>query len=352
MRQPRAPQLSILGTLLLVALCAVPLSAEETSPRDPVIQGVLDLLSAEVSEEVVLKWLDASAGKPAVPSAADLVALAEAGASDALLGRLLDRASAPVPPAGTRPNQTPSQGAPAPATPAPATPAPTTPVPATPVPATLAPVRAPAKADPAAQPIGEVPVQFSMSYVPHFFEDEPTWDLYVYLDGRPLTYVGDSSVIDVNTLEFRQYLVPGRHVLRVTQERHVRGRRGDLRHEVRVADLEWSFDLAEAMPAEVEIRFRQSFLSQSDPLSFRFEQGAKIDVDEDRGGTPDGWPELCETIETMLDGEPSRSERRRLSKCVRWGDLWPDLDVPPRDEVREALARFDYRPVPKSGRLD
>ena len=73
-----------------------------------------------------------------------------------------------------------------------------------------------------------------------------------------------------------------------------------------------------------------------------------------QGGDPEDWPLVCEEIEANAeDGEQlGRSLRSLLDDCTRWPDLWSGLDVPPRDEVREALAMFLYRPVPKDQPLD
>ncbi|MEM9554208.1 MAG: hypothetical protein AAGC60_08105 [Acidobacteriota bacterium] len=311
-------------------------AAEEPIERDPILQDIIDMLEAKLSEDLIREWLTAYGKKPGVPTAADLVALRDAGASDQLMSYVLESGRRPEPPAAPS----------APAAPA----APTAQAPAAPVARDTAPAPAAGETEAGAAADETVLVSFRLAYSPNVPDGEPEWDLYVYLDGKPLSYVAPRGLLGGDRLEFQKRLAPGRHVLRVTREQH-QERRDRWRHRARVAGDDIAFTLRPGAAATFELSFGQSLLSFDDPLSYRFVQGDTVDVREDFGGNPDRWAEICEEVETELEGEPSRGERRRLADCRRWSDLWPGLDVPPRAEVREAMARFGYRPVPKTESL-
>ncbi|MEL7060148.1 MAG: hypothetical protein AAGN46_09005 [Acidobacteriota bacterium] len=310
--------------LLIISLLSTPLAAQDTvvEPTDPVLRDVARMLEADVSEDIVRQWLSSSTRRPAFPDADDIVALKRAGASDELLTHLLDLAATPPPPAP-----------PAPPAPSPEAPPAAEPPPA----ATLT--------DPLDDV--EVPVRFELTYVPFVLEDEEEWDLMVYLDGKPLSIVPSSTIFRPQELEFRYFVAPGRHTLRVMRERHVEGRR-EWQHWAYAAGSAFSFEVADnGAPAEVELIFKQNVLSISDPLSFRFSQGRNVVVIEDQGGNPEDWIELCEEKETR-----PQTNRSRAQRCVTWESWWAPVQVPPRHEVRRALALFDYRPVPRDQDLD
>ena len=99
---------------------------------------------------------------------------------------------------------------------------------------------------------------------------------------------------------------------------------------------------------------RLAFGPSEGPLSYRFVQGRTVEVIEKQGGDPEDWPLVCEEIEANAapGKELKKSLRRQLDDCRRWTELWGDLEVPPRDQVREALALFRYRPIPRDQPLD
>ncbi|MEM7355806.1 MAG: hypothetical protein AAF657_33630, partial [Acidobacteriota bacterium] len=353
--------------LLLTVSAAAPANAEPIA--GPVLDEVQQMLQAEMSEEIILRWLAAQTERPRHPEAADLIALKEAGASDALLAHLMDlaaesastsapaRPQEPAPPskpiASTRPTTTAPPPTPVPTTkPAPA-PEPTAPA-ATAAPAPAATATPEALAGPSAD--GEVPVRFEMSYRPDLDEDDDEWGLYVYINGEPLTYVESSNLLDSSKLSFRRFLEPGQHVLRVTQERHEKRWGDKWLHAARMSKADFPFTLAADRGAEVTLQFRQpqfAFGSWKDPLSFRFVQGQNVQVTEDVGGDPESWVAVCEEIEANAQGgELRRSLRKQLDGCQRWPELWGERQVPSRDEVRRALALFEYRPVPVDQPLD
>ncbi len=356
-RLPMAALLAILLVTILPLLGSASPAAAET--EGGILEEVRKMLEAGMSESIVLKWLDGSDEKPPRPSAAELIGLKEAGASDELLDRLLELAGedarsapAPAPPVAESPAVTPAPARPAAPRVPDARPAPTpAPAPASP-PAASAPSAAPT---PGAS--SEIPVYFELTYSPDFDDEEDEWGLYVYINGEPLSYVPAGSLLSSRRLRFRHFMEPGPHVLRVAQERHEQGWGNRWLHAARMTELELPFQLASGERADVELKFRQTKLAfgrTGGPISFRFVQGKNVEVVEKQGGDPEDWPLVCEEIEANVeDGkELKKSLRRELDDCQRWAAIWNGLEVPDRDEIREALALFDYRPIPKDQPLD
>ena len=334
-------------TLAILLMAAMPVTAE---PQSDVLEEVQAMLEAEMSEPIIVQWLEGSDRKPRRPSASELIALKQAGASDELLAKLLELAgetagvSQPAAPAAaTKPTTT----ATAPA-------AVERPTAVAPAPAIETPVaRTPAETSESAT--GEVPVYFEVTYLPDF-DDEEEWWLYLYVDGKPLTYVPAGSIVEAKTLRFREYFPPGVHTLRVAQEQHVERKRGGWSHAARVSELVLPLTLEPVERVDVQLKFRQTRFNlglSEGPISYRLVQGRYVKTIDKQGGDPEDWPLVCEEIEANAeDGKLNRSLRSLLDDCTRWPDLWPGLEVPPRDEVREALEMFLYRPIPKDQPLD
>lgn len=271
------------------------------------------MLEAEVSETVILRWLDTGGRRPASVSSQELIDLKRAGASEALMEKLLERAGEPAP-------------APAPAAPSPAR---------------------------TNDPSGAVPLRVHLQYQPLYEEDEEPWDLFVYLDGNLLARV-EGPVVSAfaRPLIFDGSLPPGSRVVRLVQERH-RLRTGGWRHEARVAPESFSFTLQPGEPARLEIQVRQVKLALRQPpapLSFRLVQGERTVAESGQvGKAPETWPPLCEEIEANPEPgqRPALPIRRELERCVRWAGLWPGMaGIPTREAVRAELERYRFRPVP------
>jgi hypothetical protein len=313
--------------LLCVAtlLGAVPPAAAEP---EGIYADVIRMLEAELSEEVIVNWLEGDEREIPEASADDLIGLKAAGATDALLDKLLELSRRGTPP------EAPKQAAPA--TPAEQGPEP----PATPA---VAPARSP-----------DSLVSFRLAYVPPKVDfDDELWDLYVYLDGEPLAYVPpNTSFLDRgDALEFRQRLEPGTHRLVVTQEKHERQSRKKWRHSARVSAQAFDFEVEPGYDGEVELSYNEGLLGSSSggPLTFRFLQADRVTEKESAGGRPESWRLVCEEIEANVapGKKPGRSVESQLEGCVRWGELWEGGEGPSRDQIREALAAFDFRPVPR-----
>jgi hypothetical protein len=297
---------------------------------DQVVQEVLRMLQAKVSEPVILHWLDTSGQRPAAVGSREIVELKRAGASDPLMTKLLDLAAERA--AAEQPTGPPAAGA-RPAAPGPA---------AAPAPAVPAAV--------AAAPGHAANMHWRIAYHPNFGADDERWDLYVYLDGRYLAAVKSPIVSLLDPpVEFDRSLAPGHHVLRVVEERHLRkfGRDG-WTHAAKVAPAALAFDVAPDAAGRVELRCETR--PRGGPLSLRVTQGdAELARAEPAIAQPDDWPRLCEEVTAGQPAgrRPSGSARGSLGSCLHWADLWPGVNAPPsRDAVRADLERRGFRPDP------
>ena len=313
--------------LLAVTLCFAAVAwaddakAVTSDGADPVLAGVVDMLQADLPQDVIMQWVNA-APAPRLPSAQEMIELRRAGAGDPLLGLILQRAgqgtadsSAGRAPQAPRPRATPTR---------------------------------PAAPSPKLSAVDElVRTAFKVSYDPYVPEDVEEWDFFLYLDGKPLSYVPRAGLLGTKALEFVHLTSPGPHRLRLTRERHQKTRRG-VEHEARVSDVVIDLDLKPGLPAEVEVRFDQTVLRSKNPLSYSVSQGAEHRAEAKLGGDPEAWPEICEDVErTPAAGKRDASRQRRLEGCVRWASLWTPAGTTERHDVLDALSRFEYRPIPR-----
>jgi hypothetical protein len=370
------PMLAMAGQAALAAQDAAASARDEerTEGRpaaerrlDPVVEEVVRMLASQVPEPVIVRWLGKSGRRPAAVGSDDLIALRRAGASAELLDKLLDLAGpAPAPAPSSPAPSSPAPSSPAPASPAPATlprvaaPAPASPPPPAPPPVPAAPaaagapsVAAPAPAPPPAAADGSVRVRFNVEYRPYFGEDDERWNLFVYLDGRYLASVRPGPIaLATSPLSFERSLAPGRHLVRLLEERHLKRPLGrGWEHQARVAPAELAFELRPGAAATVEIGLHEVTLRRkAGPISLTASQGDAAPASL----TPEvpaaaRWPQLCEEVESGQPAGkgPSAAERRQLEHCLRWADLWPGTaDLAPRDRVRAALERQRFSPGP------
>jgi hypothetical protein len=349
---------------------------------DAVVQEVVRMLQAKVSEPVIVHWLDTSGRRPEAIGSREIVELKRAGASDPLTTRLLDlSASKSAPGEGPAASAPPK---PVPTAPAPGARAPGQPAATVPSSAVAAPSQEGAAAAPAARaeapasaagpasaastpaPAGSTPVaaetaargapgqaanvHWRIAYHPNFGPDDERWDLYVYLDGRYLARVKAPVVSLLDPpLEFDRALAAGHHVLRVMEERHLHnfGRSG-WSHAARVAPAVLAFDLAPAAAGRVELRCETG--QRGGPLRLRVTQGdAEVAKATPAAPEPDAWPPLCEEAAAGRSAgrRASGSAGREPASCLRWTDLWPGVPAAPsRDAVRAELERHDFHPDP------
>jgi hypothetical protein len=294
--------------------------ASEPIALDGVVADVVRMLEAKVSERVVVHWLETSGARPTSVGSREIVALGHAGASDALIDRLLDLAAQKTP--------------------------------ATPPPIALPPTGAsPAAVEGQAAPGHAASFHWSVAYHPDFGADDERWDLYVYLDGRYLAWVKSPIVSLIDPpLHFDRSLPPGHHVVRVVEERHLRRLGGSSwTHEARVAPAALAFDVAADAAGSVELRVEGH--PRRGPIGLQVTQGEGAPVKvEPAVSLPDAWPALCEEVTAgkAAGHEPSRAARRELASCLHWADLWPGVAAPPpsRDAVRAELERRGFHPDP------
>ncbi|MEM1179429.1 MAG: hypothetical protein AAGM22_13850 [Acidobacteriota bacterium] len=358
--------IAALGCLWLSGVC--PAAAE--SIGDPVLDGVVELLAAEFSDVVILDWLGTTEDQPRPPSARDLVALRKAGASDAIIQGVLaaarGEASVPAAPPSVPPAAPAVSGHGVSAEVEAAT---ANPAVVRPDPPAAAQRRAPPSAagDPrdfslgtrpfttpprseAAELVprgrGAVSARFTLSNVPYWLEDEEPWSLFLYMNGEPVTFISEGTLLSERPLRFTQLLKPGRQRLFLFHEQHDGD---DGMHYSKVLPDPIEFDLEPGGTAEIEVAFKQTVISPNRPISFRVSQnGRLVDEASDLGGSVEGWNWLCEDLERTLEGKRDS----RLGDCVRWRDLWVGYpDGPTRTQVIQAFSNFDFRPVPRDQNL-
>ena len=335
---------------ILVLLCvALPAGAEET------LESVSRMLRAGISEAVLLDWLQDAPPPAKRLGAEQLIELQTLGASDAVLRRLLELSRQ----GGEAFAAEPKAESPPPSAPEPKTPSrPPAAEPKAPSGPPSAPPVTEARIAPPPPTGAEARVRFTLRYAPEYEEDSEEWDLFLYLDSRPLTLVpAASNIFSRKALEFERSFSPGLHRLEVVLERHARRGPSTWFHAARAAGVGLPLDLAPGSVTEVELSFSERHLGFSGgggPLSYRALRGDEVlELRERFGGDPDDWRPICEEIESNRKPGKKlpRSQRRELESCVAWKDLWPDVAEPmPRATVREKLALFGYRPVPKEAR--
>ncbi|HXO27342.1 MAG TPA: hypothetical protein VOA80_08370 [Thermoanaerobaculia bacterium] len=331
-------------------------AAAREATLDAVVQEVLRMLHAKVSEPVILHWLATSGQRPAAVGSREIVELQRAGASDPLMTRLLDLAARqpsprPAPQPAPEHAAEPSTGTAGAAAGAPAPQAPPSPA-AAPVPPGAA---APAAAS--TPPEHAASMHWRIAYHPNYGADDERWDLYVYLDGRYLAAVKAPTVSFLDPpVELDRSLAPGHHILRLAVERHLRklGRSG-WTHEAKVAPAALTFEIAPDAAGAVELRCETRL--RGGPLTLRVTQGdAELAREEPAIAPPDAWPCLCEELTAgQAAGKGARlsspsspsslgGSRSKLSSCLHWADLWPGMEAPPsRDAVRADLERRGFR---------
>ncbi|MEM8962022.1 MAG: hypothetical protein AAGD38_11110 [Acidobacteriota bacterium] len=315
--------------------------------EDPIIDGVIAMLGAEVPESVIQNWLDTTRTLPRRPTPQDVIALKEAGASEALMQQVIELSSKAMPPVAVAPPQAAPQAAPTGIETVVVPPPGTTPPTTTTTPST-----------PGDPEDTEVLVRFELEYVPFIDDeqDEEPWPMFVYVDGKPLSVVTPGAHVALGSggsgLRFQRKLEVGHHIIHVTLERH-QEEDGRWTHETIVAGETFGFELEPGITADVKLTFREPMFAVAQgfrgPIDFRFLQGDQVLSRSDVGGRPDQWRELCEDIEANIQGgEMSRSQRNALLRCVRWDTLWAGVEAPPRSEVLEYLELFDFKPVPRN----
>ncbi|MGB3561658.1 MAG: hypothetical protein WBH85_19235 [Thermoanaerobaculia bacterium] len=333
--------------LIGIWLLVVPFTAhadqggDEAPGMDPLVAQVVEMLGAGVDEEVISQWLASTDRRPTDVGAQGLIALTQAGASRELMGQLLELVAVASP----DPKSAPEPLAPV------LVPPPTDErrsVPAVPEPDSEA-------AYPAASIDTPADVLFLLGYKKTVTQEpEPDspppapWTVYAYLDGELVAWVTDSLAGE--PVRATRLLSPGRHLLRVTQERHIqRGQRWI--HESRVAPNLIAFDVVPGEEMEVEIKFQGHWIYRASrgPLTFAVRRGFQTVVaDGPTGGDPSQWQPVCEDVEANFaeaDKVP-RLYRRDMARCTPWSTLWNGAgEQMSRTELLAEMGKSDFQPT-------
>jgi len=306
------------------------------------VSQVLQMLRGGVTEPVIMAWLEKSGKRPAAVSSGDLVALHQAGASEQLMKWLVQSAGAPSPEPATAAPAVPA-APPAAAAAAPAA------APAAAAPAAVAAAAAPAPAANAA-PAATVPVKIRFASASRPTRADPGqepewWLLCLYLDGRFVACApAEPIILPQPPRTFRRDFAPGRHVLRLTEERHLRYTRArGYVTPARVDPSELPFELPAGGATQIVIHFGETSHRHPGPVALGIERdGKEVTRLEPAAPAPEAWPALCEDVPTALPAGAKlpAAARRDLESCVHWQALWPGVEgVPAREEVRAEIAR-------------
>jgi hypothetical protein len=211
----------------------------------------------------------------------------------------------------------------------------------------------PAAPAPAANvaPAATVPVKirFASAYRPTRADpdqQEPEWWLLcLYLDGRFVACApAEPLILPQPPRTFRRDFAPGRHVLRLTEERHLRYTRArGYVTPARVYPSELPFDLPAGGATQIAIQFGERGTRRPGPVALSIERDGK-EVTRLEPAAPDAeaWHALCEDVPAALPAGAKlpAAARRDLESCVHWQALWPGVEgVPAREEVRAEIAR-------------
>jgi hypothetical protein len=320
-----------------------PLALAQSTPAgpvDPVVADVVKMLDAGVEPELVLRWLDSGAMRPAPLSADDIIALSQAKAPKEIIQALLDLAAGPP-----APEPTPrSDAAPAP----PAAPADSR--------------SAAAAADAGDCCLVDVSIEFR---APLDIEGDntvmPARDLFVYVDGEFLARVTSTgNIASKGPVGLKTRLDPGTHYVRLTRELHMLvddfGKAPAWSHTTTVSPVALEIEVEPGGQYNLDLRWVEGEFSIKNPFSFRWSRnGAEIASEKHFGEFSEKWPYLCEDVEaSRATGAISKwRTRERLDDCVHWAELWPAPVPMTRKQILAQWQEYDFNPpVSYVGRLD
>ena len=316
----------LLVLLLVLGLGHGPLfAADETeAPPEPtsVVGDVLRMLEGGVSSRAIVDWLGRKEGALAPLTPDEMISLSKAGASDAVIQALTQMSK-------------PSDAEPA--------------VPG-PVPV---PVPAPVAATEATGHDGKAGVLFSLKYKrPEDTGDafDMRWKLFVYVDGQPVTYSRSQSSFVDQTIDSFRWLSPGKHVLHLQHESHVKKGKKGVIHESEVCPDPIFFEVTPGDGWHFEMTYIQKTFSKGNqgPLTWTLKKGgeprdgrklASKDIQE--------WPQLCEDMQANVpEGKKTPGwVKQKLDGCVKWSSLSEGFEPwPERADILAELERYDFEP--------
>lgn len=328
MRTSRVVLTFLLGLAAMAGLPGCATAAE----LDPIVAQVIQILETGVSDELIVQWLEGTGRRPRDLGSQDLIALTEAGASEELISRLLQRVGEASVAEATEPPEPPPAAAEAGA-------------------ALTEPARG---ATPGGDRRAETRIRLSARQI-WVQEDEPDspradpYGVFLYLDGRYAARVKPS--LRGEPVELRRLLVPGRHELRLLLETHVE-RKGRWSHDSLVVSTAIAFAVEPGDPLEIDIHLSRGWElgrpGAGGPLSYVVRQGDRLVAEQERaGGSPSEWPPVCEDVEANFPGEDRvpRRYRSEMRRCVRWTTLWRGQGQgSSRQELLAWMGESDFRP--------
>jgi len=301
---------------------------------DPIVTQVVEMLNANVSETLILQWMETTGRRPKDVGSQGLIALSDAGASKEFISDLLDLVGetslsplerSPTMETGAQPGGKMAAGIEEPET--------------------------------AATGGVSVEARFVLGAKRAWVdEDEPDsprekrWDVYLYLDGELVAWTIPS--LQGEPVEARQLIRPGRRELRVVLQRYEKLRRSWSYESLSVPTLA-AFEARPGDPIVIEVDMKRIWGLWRDrkdggPMSWVIRQGDQILSESGgTGGNPDRWQPVCEDVEANFPGDRGvpRAFRSSMSRCVRWDTLWSDAGQPTsRANILRDLAEYDFQP--------
>lgn len=322
------------GALVLAGGAAGTESGASDLPLDPIVSQVVKMLHADVSEPLILQWLEATGRGPEDVGSQGLIALSDAGASQELISGLLGL----VGKVSSRPSEPPSTAA-----------------------TSLEPSEENAtRSGSVPEPIANgssLEARFLLSGKRAWVdEDEPDspreerWSVYLYLDGELIAWT--RPTLQGEPVEARRAIQPGRRELRVVLQRYEELRRGWSYESLTVPTLV-AFEARPGDPIEIEVDMKRIWglwrnRKDGGPLSYVIRQGSEVLAEnEGTGGNPDRWQPVCEDLEANFPDAQRvpRAFRSSMSRCVRWAALWSGAgESTSRKEILQGLAEYDFEP--------
>jgi len=322
----------------LPLLLAVAAEGAETSapnrPLDPIVSEVVEMLNAEVSDGLIVQWLESTDRKPADVGSRGLIALTEAGASEQLIETLLalvgERREGEIA-AGHQPAKEPRTVEDADAR---------IPIAGSP-PATQGGVKA------------TIRLGAKQAWVDEDEPDSPRdqrWDVYLYLDSEFVAWTRPD--LKGKPVEAHLAIRPGHRELRVVLQRYEELRKGWSYESLSIPTLV-AFEAQFGDPIEIEVDLKRIWglwreRKQGGPLSYVIRQGVNVLAESTgTGGNPDHWQPICEDVEANFDASDGvpKAFRNSMSRCIRWETLWTGAGKSTsRADILEQLAEYDFEP--------
>ena len=307
---------------LVTSLLVPPMAAIESrsSGLDPVISEVVEMLAAGVDEGVIVQWIESTHRRPIDIGSQGVIELTEAGASDELLSLLLGLVEEAVGAVSSEIDtrvespQSPPQG------------------------------------------LDSVEAVFRLGAKQVWTEEDepdrprdPTWDVYLYLDGEFVAWTRPS--LSGEPVEVRREIEQGIRELRVVLQRYEEMQSGWLYESLSIP-TSIKFEGRPGDPVEIEIELNRIWglwrqRREGGPLGYEILQAGEIlGQHGGTGGDPNRWQPICEDVEANFpdDTVVPRRFRNAMSRCIRWSTLWSSEGQKSRADILTQLEKHEFRP--------